>query len=77
MLNYQGANETFKAMTSLLPSLKEDYNKRLQEEMDKLCPKDVRVQDDPPAVETLPVCSKTEDGVAQSIADSMIEKLKM
>merc|ERR1712154_98156 len=38
ILNYQGANETFKAMTDLLPQLRADYDKRLQEEMDKLSP---------------------------------------
>ena len=36
MLNYQGANETFKAMTELLPKLKSEYQERLNAELAKL-----------------------------------------
>ena len=36
VLNYQGANETFKAMTELLPKLKSEYQERLDAELAKL-----------------------------------------
>jgi len=84
VLNYQGANETFKAMTSLLPKLKDDYNKRLREELDKMRPPpqpEQAEQVQPAAVgasqEKESDGFKNSDTVAQSIADSMIEKLKM
>merc|ERR1712029_826809 len=83
VLNYQGANETFKAMTSLLPKLKDDYNKRLREELDEMRPPppEQAEQVQPAAVgasqEKESDGFKNSDTVAQSIADSMIEKLKM
>merc|ERR1719481_1117479 len=69
ILNYQGANETFKAMTGLLPQLRADYDKRLQDEIDKLAPKDQVA---------VPEVSESEDcqDSAALIAESMLRKLK-
>lgn len=76
VLNYQGANETFKAMTDLLPQLRADYDKRLHEEMDKLSPKsneeDVAGCQGGGEVVESEVCPD----LASVIAESMVRKLK-